>query len=475
VAKSQETEGVNDKRLKGWKEIAHYFERDASTVRRWEAEAGLPIYRTPGSARGVVYAYQDELEQWLKTYSGKGGVAPSQPAALTDDTATPSEEHDASSGGWKPTATDGTAVPLRKHGTGKKILVTVLAVTVIGLLVTATISLTSPRSATQIESRQHRPPEHVRKLYSDGVYLLEKRSRDSLPDSVQRLESAVKEDPRYDLAWAALATAYNLMVEYRLIDADAGYAQSKSAAEKALALNPNLAHAQAVLADIEFTWSRNFSAGLARFEKAAKLDPANAQTRHWYASALALSGEPSRALVEIERARFLDPTSRSIQVSQGIVLLSANQPGAAAELLEALIRHEPLYSNPYRFLSFARLAMADYPGYLDALGKRFELSGNRAGQDIIAAGRRGLAASERDGMASAMLAAASPHIGGSTLDPYFVAHLHALAGDWQGAIRLFADIETRHTFYYSIDPAFSAARRNADFRKAMAELKLPVL
>jgi TolB-like protein len=35
-------------------------------VRRWETERGLPIHRVPGSARGVVFAYTNELEEWLR-------------------------------------------------------------------------------------------------------------------------------------------------------------------------------------------------------------------------------------------------------------------------------------------------------------------------------------------------------------------------------------------------------------------------
>jgi hypothetical protein len=54
------------KRLDSWKEIAAFFDRDERTVRRWEKERGLPVYRVPGSARGGVFAYSDELVEWLQ-------------------------------------------------------------------------------------------------------------------------------------------------------------------------------------------------------------------------------------------------------------------------------------------------------------------------------------------------------------------------------------------------------------------------
>src|ERR1700722_375038 len=54
------------KRLDSWKEIAAFFGRDERTVKRWEKERGLPVYRVPGSARGGVFAYAEELAEWLK-------------------------------------------------------------------------------------------------------------------------------------------------------------------------------------------------------------------------------------------------------------------------------------------------------------------------------------------------------------------------------------------------------------------------
>ena len=53
-------------RLDSWKAIAAFFERDERTVRRWEIERGLPVHRVPGSGRGVVFAFTDELEEWLR-------------------------------------------------------------------------------------------------------------------------------------------------------------------------------------------------------------------------------------------------------------------------------------------------------------------------------------------------------------------------------------------------------------------------
>lgn len=52
-------------RLNSWKEIADYLDRDKRTVIRWEKEKGLPAHRVPGGKRHAVFAYTEEIDNWL--------------------------------------------------------------------------------------------------------------------------------------------------------------------------------------------------------------------------------------------------------------------------------------------------------------------------------------------------------------------------------------------------------------------------
>jgi hypothetical protein len=58
----------NDKNLlTSWKEIARYLHRDIRTCLRWEKNFGLPIHRIdPDSDKSRVFAYQNELDEWLR-------------------------------------------------------------------------------------------------------------------------------------------------------------------------------------------------------------------------------------------------------------------------------------------------------------------------------------------------------------------------------------------------------------------------
>src|ERR1039458_5540938 len=64
----------NGQRLDSWKEIAAYLGRDLRTVRRWEEDKGLPVYRVPGGERRAVFAYRAEIDAWLTGQADNGSA-----------------------------------------------------------------------------------------------------------------------------------------------------------------------------------------------------------------------------------------------------------------------------------------------------------------------------------------------------------------------------------------------------------------
>lgn len=61
--------GTNNQKenlLSSWKEIAAYLKCGVRSCIRWEKEAGLPIHQAPNAPKSRVYAYKNELDEWLK-------------------------------------------------------------------------------------------------------------------------------------------------------------------------------------------------------------------------------------------------------------------------------------------------------------------------------------------------------------------------------------------------------------------------
>lgn len=62
-----EGSSLSDKKLVSWKEIAAHLGREVRTVQRWERTEGLPVRRHGHLKKSTVYAYTNELDEWVRT------------------------------------------------------------------------------------------------------------------------------------------------------------------------------------------------------------------------------------------------------------------------------------------------------------------------------------------------------------------------------------------------------------------------
>ncbi|GMR11869.1 MAG: hypothetical protein BMS9Abin29_0054 [Gemmatimonadota bacterium] len=54
------------RRLRSWKQIARYLDRNVRTVMRWEKTYGMPVHRIPGEKKGrSVFGLTGELDAWM--------------------------------------------------------------------------------------------------------------------------------------------------------------------------------------------------------------------------------------------------------------------------------------------------------------------------------------------------------------------------------------------------------------------------
>jgi len=77
------SEKGSSRRLDSWKEIAAYFNRDATTVQRWEKREGMPVHRHVHDRSGSVYAFPEELAAWLQSRKSRLEEEEKEPVAQT--------------------------------------------------------------------------------------------------------------------------------------------------------------------------------------------------------------------------------------------------------------------------------------------------------------------------------------------------------------------------------------------------------
>ncbi len=187
--------------------------------------------------------------------------------------------------------------------------------------------------------------------YLKGRYYWGKRSEDGLEKAIQYFASATKKDPHYALAYAGLADGYGILgaaivgtVPTREVAPEA-----EDAATKAVDLDPMLAETQTALATVEFNYNWNWAAAESGFRRAIQLNPSYATAHQRYSLYLMAMGRTEESLVEMERARSLDPLSLSMNFSLGWRLYMARQYNQAiAQLLNTIEIGSGVSAGPYR-------------------------------------------------------------------------------------------------------------------------------
>jgi serine/threonine-protein kinase len=169
----------------------------------------------------------------------------------------------------------------------------------------------------KVEKSNTANPEAYR-LYLQGRFYWNRRTEADLKKSIGFFEKTIALDPGYALAYSGLADAYGVMPNYTSDPPpEETYPKARTAAQKALELDPDLAEPHATLGYIlhEFEW--NQAEAEKEFKRAIELDPNYPSAHQWYGEYLSRMGRFAEAIAEQERALELDPLSLIINVTLG--------------------------------------------------------------------------------------------------------------------------------------------------------------
>ncbi len=196
--------------------------------------------------------------------------------------------------------------------------------------------------------------------YLRGRYAWNKRSDAGMREAVEWFEKAIEADPAYARAYAGLADAYALQLDYRNMPASEGFERAKEYARRALALDETVAEAHASLAWSLFIHDWDWEASGKAFERAIALDPAYPTARQWHAFWLVAQSRLDEGVAEAEHARTLDPSSVSIQRSLGWVYYYARRFDEARRRLEQAVAMNPTADETYRVLALTLAHLGEW-------------------------------------------------------------------------------------------------------------------
>jgi len=452
---------ITNQRLDSWKEIAAFFSRDERTVRRWEKERGLPAHRVPGGERGGVFAYTDELREWLKGRAGELETAESETIRAVPASGE-IEGMPASEPSKKPTVL-GQVLELRPPTAPAKTSVARIAIWLAPLVVVAgfVAVLSFGHRETRYKNARaatHPPKPEAQELYLKGEYHWAKRTPEDLNKAVDYFTQSIVKDPSYAQAYVGLADCYNLLREFSVMPPDEAYPRALAAAQKAVELDDTSPGAHNSLAFATFYWNWDPVTAEREYKRALELDPNFVQGHHWYATFLLTSGRFPEALDQIEQARKLDPSSTTIQADKGLILFDAGRKSEAFALLKQLESTDPALATTHVYLATIYFDRKDYENSFAESKQAAQLRHDEAALAIGTAAERGFAAGGVNGMRESMIPVQKEMVDRDLGTAYDLATTYALLGKKEEALRyLQVAYEKRETglLYLNRNPGFN--------------------
>ena len=147
-------------------------------------------------------------------------------------------------------------------------------------------------------------------LYLKGRYYWAKRNKDDMFKAVDSYKQAIGLDPNFALAYAALAEVHNSMAKDPDIAPKDAVPFAKTAATRALELDPSLPEAHSAFGDSLAIYDWNWSESEREFKRAIELDPNISYIHLAYSgSYLGYVGRTDEAVAEAEKAVELEPLS----------------------------------------------------------------------------------------------------------------------------------------------------------------------
>jgi TolB-like protein/Flp pilus assembly protein TadD len=221
-----------------------------------------------------------------------------------------------------------------------------------------------------------RPTENAEahELYLRGRYFAAKRIGDSLKTAADYFNQAVTKDPHFALAYAGLADSYVLLPEYSNVPPAECFSKAKTAANQALAIDPDLAEAHTSLGLLLASDDINFTAARREFERAIELDP-NLSTAHYFLGIanLAPLGQFDRAISEIKRALELDPLSVIMSANLGYCYFLARRYPEAVAAGRKAVELDPNFPFPRAVLAMALEKSGDTGSAFAEAAKTYEI------------------------------------------------------------------------------------------------------
>jgi TolB-like protein/tetratricopeptide (TPR) repeat protein len=226
-----------------------------------------------------------------------------------------------------------------------------LQVTLLGAHATSAEAVAEVRRAAK--GRADNPQAF--QLYLQGKFYGERATQADTDKAIALFHEALAIDPDFPLAWAGLSLVQQLQAGYGFAPIDKGYEDARAAAQRALAMAPDLAEGHVAVGLIAQSYDRNWSAADASFRRALELAPGDVRALQAAAGLARILGRHQQAADLVQQTVARDPLSARAHRLAGNIYLIGGDLEAAARAFAMAIDINPTGTLAYAFLAMARL------------------------------------------------------------------------------------------------------------------------
>lgn len=333
----------------------------------------------------------------------------------------------------------------------------------------------SPESRERLNAPQRPVPAEAYDAYLQGLYYAAKLTPGDLQKAFGYFNEATQRDPTLGVAYAGLAEAYSWAAGLNVMPPQEALEKVKVAADKALAIDPNLGTAHHSLAWVKYAHDWDFPGAENEFHRAIELNPNNATAQLWYGMYLAQRGRSDESLAAMRRAKSLDPFSPIVNSLAMTPLLTSHQYEKLIEEASAALKSNPNDGVLHWLLGQAYAQMGDITKAIDEQENQAVLYGEapeKAKEDFAAVRRDYAKRGERAYWQSREKTMAAD----AGADAYTMAVIQSKLGETDA---MFASLEkayqersTEMLYWAQSEPAFDRFRADPRFRDLMPPIGL---
>jgi serine/threonine protein kinase/tetratricopeptide (TPR) repeat protein len=213
-------------------------------------------------------------------------------------------------------------------------------------------------------------------LYLKGRYHWNKRSPEGMQKALDYFRQAVELDPNYALAYTGIADCYTTgSGGYLGLSSKEAYPKGREAAEKALAIDPNLAEAHISLSTVLFEYDWDWAAAERELKRGLELNPNYPTAHQWYGEFLFAMGRFDESTAQTQRALELDPLSLIINSVSGWTYIYRRQYARGLEQCRKTLEMNPRFANALNCVFVAAAQSGRGDEALQALSRFMEVQG----------------------------------------------------------------------------------------------------